>query len=331
MAHTLTSSNVSGGPKAEKGLDQASQTCFSTCDFAEAWARSFDGEYQTFAIPVRESGPPRTMYAVQNHGSYGRQFLSLAPYGLYASPGWQGQLQQSTLEGILGCLTGIQTISFVWNVRFDHEQLAGCLISSGLEFSRTPTRVLNLTSDYERTFAGYNATIRNHVRKAPRRGVSVRQTVSPESVAEYHRIYTRNAERRGGYGVIYPAKLLLELVEARSIARLLVAEHEGRLIGGGLFFRDGNSIRYWHGASDREYSHCYPSCAVLDEAIRWACESGAAFFNFGPSVGLSSLDQFKSFWGARTELNWEFVWTNPLWARVSSLKTRLTSNLCQTN
>ena len=267
------------------------------------------------------------MYAVRNPGSYGRQFLSLAPYGLYASPGWQSQLRQSTLEGILGRLTGIKTISFVWNVRFDHEQLANCLISSGLRFSRVPTRVLGLTPGYERIFAGYNATIRNHVRKAHRRGVSVRETVSPESVAEYHRIYTRHAGQRGGYGVIHPVKLLLELVEIRNIVRLLVAEHEGRVVGGGLFFRDGNSVRYWHGASDREYSHCYPSCAVLDEAIRWACESGAAFFNFGPSVGLSSLDQFKSFWGARTELNWEFAWMNPLWTRASDLKRRLMGSL----
>jgi Acetyltransferase (GNAT) domain len=330
MADIHSCSNIHSSSNAEglrQGLDQASQTCFSTSDFAEAWARSFEGEYRPFGVPVRESGPPRVMYAVQCPGSYGRQFLSLAPRGLYASPGWQGQLRQSTLEGILRCLTGVRTISFVWNVRFDHRDLADGLIASGLNFTRIPTRALSLTPDYERAFTGYNATIRNHVRKARRRGVSVRETVSPESISEYHRVHTRLARQKGRYEFIYPLKLFLELVEIRSIVHLLVAEYQGRVIGGGLFFRDGNSTLYWHGASDREYSYLYPSCAVLDEAIRWACESGSSYFNFGASEGLTTIDRFKSFWGARTELNWQFAWTNPFWAYLSKSKRRLcTSN-----
>jgi hypothetical protein len=263
------------------------------------------------------------MYAVQQFSSFGRHFLYLAPFSLSASPGWQDQLSQSTLEGILKHLMVIRTNSFAWNVRFDHEPLAAGLIALGLKFSRNPTRVLGLTSDYERVFAGYSSTIRNHVRKARQRGVVVRETTSPESVAEYHRIYTRSAQQKGGYGFIYPMKLFLEMVEIRSLARLLVAEYEGHMIGGGLFFRDGNSVRYWHGASDREYSRFYPSCAVLDEAIRWACESGARFFNFGGSVGLASLDRFKAYWGAQIDFDWEFEWTNPLWTRISDLKGRL--------
>ena len=326
--NTLGRSNVSA---LRRDLDQASQTCFSASDFVGALTRSFGEEYRPLAVPIRGSGPPRTMYGIQHPTSYGRRFLLLAPFSLYASPGWQGQLRQSTLDGILGRLTGIRTSSFIWNVRFDHKQLADGLISSGLKFSQTPTRVLDLTPGYERTFAGYNATIRNQVRRARRIGVSVRETTNRDSVSEYHRIYTRLAQQRGGYGDTYPVKLFLELVEVRSIARLLVAEYEGRVIGGGLFFQDGNSVLYWHAASDREYSRFYPSCAVLDEAIRWACESGATFFNFGGSVGLSSLDQFKSFWGARTELNCEFEWTNPFWARMSNFKARLTANLCRMN
>jgi lipid II:glycine glycyltransferase (peptidoglycan interpeptide bridge formation enzyme) len=207
-------------------------------------------------------------------------------------------------------------------VRFDHRDLAGGLIALGFNFTRIPTQVLSLTPDYELAFAGYNATIRNHVRKARRRGVSVRQTVSEESISEYYRLHTRLARQQGGYAFIYPLKLFLELVEIRSIVRLFVAEYQGRVIGGGLFFRDGNSTLYWHGASDREYSHLYPSCAVIDEAIHWACESGSLYFNLGASEGLTSLDRFKSFWGARAELNWQFEWTNPFWACLSNSKRR---------
>src|SRR5262245_31303363 len=191
-AHSLSNTlDCSNGAALRQDLDQASQTCFSTSDFVGALARSFGEEYQPLAVPIRESGPPRTMYVIQHPISYGRRLLSLAPFSLYASPGWQGQLRQSTLEGILGRLTGIRTSSFIWNVRFDHKQLAAGLMSSGLKFSHTPTRVLDLTPGYERTFAGYNATIRNQVRRARRMSVSVRETTSRDSVSEYHKIYTR--------------------------------------------------------------------------------------------------------------------------------------------
>ena len=48
-----------------------------------------------------------------------------------------------------------------------------------------------------------------------------------------------------------------------------------------------------------------------------------SFVDFGGSAGIASLEQFKSSWGARPEMNWVFEWKNPLWASLSALKSRL--------
>ena len=105
--------------------------------------------------------------------------------------------------------------------------------------------------------------------------------------------------------------------------RLLLAEFEGRVIAGGLFFRDGHSVLYWHGASDRTHSERFASRPLFDEAIRWGNDIGATSVNLGGSAGVASVERFKSMWGARVEMNRTFEWTNPLWRALSTSKAAL--------
>jgi hypothetical protein len=309
-------------------LDRESETFFSTLDFAEAWSVTSNGSCRTLPLPVKGSGPPRTMYAVEDVGYFGRQAISLGPFNLYGSPGWQGRLEQSTLQDLLRRLKTIRSDSFIWNVRFDQEPLAAGLASLGLNFQRTDTQVLDLSPGYEPVFAGFSSTTRNHIRKARRRGVLVRPTHSAEDVRKYYEIHLRLVEQKGGYSSVLPLQFLQRLIQCPGKAHFLVAEYEEQMVGGALFLRDGCSIFYLHGASDRDYSQFFPTCAIFDEAIRWACcETGAAFFNFGGSGAITSLAKFKASWGARQELNWRFQWTNPFWARLSRFKRALSAKV----
>jgi hypothetical protein len=318
---------IAQDPQPTGSSHHENTTLFSTRGFIEAWSRSFGDDDKPLPIPVKGSGAPRTMYAIKTIDVYGLRSISLGPVGFYASPGWEGQLERFTLEEILDEIKGVRTRSFVWNVRFDHGSLAAGLSSLGLASQRTPTHVLNLKRDYEAVFGGYNATIRNQVRAAARRGVRVRTTQSFDDLRAYYKIHMSQVEHKGGYLFIFPMVFLTQLVDESTTCRFFVAEYEGRIIAGGIFLRDGCSVFYLHSAYDRHYSHLFPSCAVLDEAIRWACDSGAAFFNFGGSAGIASLEKFKASWRTTAELNWVFHWQNPLWARLSSIKAILRRNL----
>lgn len=297
-------------------------TVFSSREFIAAWSSSFSDQL-SLAITVGGSGPARKMYAIQTNSRYRSRYLQLGPMGLYASPGWTGSLEGSTLKGILGSLMSLRTRGFVWNVRFDHEPLATGLSLLGLKSERVSTQVLLLNAIYDRVFADYSTTIRNHIRKAYRRGIRVREATSAGDIRAYHAVHLRLAEQKAGYRFSYPIELFFALTGIHGAARLLIAEVDEQVVAGGLFFRDGNSVMYWHGASDRAYSHLYPSCAVLDRAICWACEVGAASFNFGGSAGIDSLERFKSTWGARGELNWIFRWENPLWVGLGRVRESL--------
>ncbi len=308
------------------GCDNWTETFFSSPEFATAWSRSTNNVHRPLAIPVKGSGPPRTMYTIQSYDRYWSRVLPVTRMDFYTSPGWVGELERSTLEGILRNITTLRTRSFVWYVRFDHEPLALGLSSLGLLSERSSARVLYLQDGYERVFSGYSATIRKHVKRAHRKGVTIRQTFDPIDIHTYYHLYTRLVEQKG-WTDVFPVELSLELVKVPRLTRFVVAEFEGKIVGGGLFVRDGCSVSGIHIALDHDYSHHYPVCAVYDDAIRWACDSGAAFYNFGGSGRSASLETFKAYWGTQRVFNWRFDWKSPLWARASSLKTGLRRKL----
>jgi len=296
------------------------ETFFSSREFAEAWARSGSGH--VLGIPVRGSGSPRTIFGIQDTEHYFRRSISLGPFGGYASPGWENYLEQSTVRGVLDRLRGVRTTKIVWNVRFDHQPLAAVLESLGLEPVSIPTHVLHLQEDYDMVFAGYNATMRNHVRRSRKMGVRLRDGLEENDVRAFYRVYSNLVQQKPGFQLALPVELFINLLRTGKSARLVLAEVEEEVVAGGFFLKDGCTVLYYMGASDRDYSKYFPSCAVMDEAIRWACETGADFFNFGSSGDLEKLKQFKSFWGAQEENSWQFVWQNPFWNRISQWKAR---------
>jgi len=261
------------------------------------------------------------MYATWAPAPYQSSYVSLAPFSLYASPGWDGELERTTLERILRRLRRARTRGFTWTVRFDHTELARGLRSFEMPLEQVATHVLQLGPGYPRVASSYSATIRNQIHKAARRGVSVRVAHRETDVRAYYELHARLVGQKEWRGFRYPLTLFLELIQLKDSVRLLVAEHEGRLVSGALFFRDADCVLYWHAATDREYSHLFASRPILDEAIRWACDTGAKFVDLGGSAGIASLEQFKSSWGARPEMNWVFEWKNPLWASLSALKS----------
>lgn len=302
-----------------KGFSNISESFFSSGEFVEAWCRNVEGQYRPFVLTVRGSGPPRLMFGTSTLDRYGLQSISLGPCGFYASPGWDSDLEKRTLERIVRRLRRPNIRNFVWNVRFDHDPLAIGLGRLGLQSRRTSTHVLNLSLDYEKVFAGYNATIRNQVRRVHRLGVIVRETNRFEHLRAYYDIHMQRVQK-GGYSFIFPYAFLHELMRIGDVARFLIAETRGRIIGGGLFLRDGCSLFYLHGAYDEQYSDHFPSCGIIDKAIHWACENGLTTFNFGGSGGITSLEKFKSFWGAQLQSNWSFEWANPIWSRLAEIR-----------
>ena len=295
------------------------ETLFSRAHFLNAILRVMGNASRL--VELQSKSCRATLCGIETNHSWGRRSVALAPFGLYAHPAMCEDLRGSVGE-FLSQLKTLSTVRFEWNVRFDHELLAHELTRRGIPFVRPVTHVLVLEGDYERSFAKFNSTTRRYVRRAQMEGVVVRRTCDAPDINAYYEIHTKLASQKGNYRSLYPKEMFSELVKLHDDVMFVVAEFECRIAGGAWFFRDGKTMLYWHGAMDRDFTRSYPSYAIQAYAIRAAHEEGRSVFNFGASIGIASLEQFKAGWGAEPCPCWHFSWQNPLWGTIRSIRNR---------
>ena len=296
---------------------ESSLTLFSQARFLRAIAQAIGDSCRV--IELRSEKSRSNVFAVETISSLGRRSLALAPFGLYAHPAGSDDLD-TTVRDIIRQLKTYSTTAFQWNVRFDHAALAQALARTGLPFSRPTTHVLTLHGDYETSFAKFNSTTRNLVRRVHREGIVVRSTLHDDDVKAYYEVHTKLALEKGYSRALYPKAMFDELVKLDRDVVFVVAEIQNKIAAGAWFFRDGDTFLYWHAAMDRKYSRYFPSYAIVDYAIRMAHEEGRGAFNFGGSIGIASLEQFKAKWGAKQQCCWCFDWQNPLWQMVQKVR-----------
>jgi lipid II:glycine glycyltransferase (peptidoglycan interpeptide bridge formation enzyme) len=103
---------------------------------------------------------------------------------------------------------------------------------------------------------------------------------------------------------------LLRLLGKAEMARIFLAQYNGRLLGGILCTRWGSRVVYNYGASGNENRHLMFSHLLQWRAICWAKSAGAEIYDFrgvavrgqsDASPHLSGLDRFKRGFGAEYE------------------------------
>src|SRR5712692_5444429 len=120
---------------------------FSKREFVEICAKGFGDRYRAAEISVIGSGPDRAFYALECPEPMGLRSFALAPCSLYASPGWEGTLQLSTLRGIFDQLVGSRIRKFNWKVFFDHQELTAGLSRLRLVSRQESTHLVRLDRD----------------------------------------------------------------------------------------------------------------------------------------------------------------------------------------
>ncbi len=151
---------------------------------------------------------------------------------------------------------------------------------------------------------------RYNVRLATRKGVTIRVAQSLDDVLAWYELLQTTGER-DQFG-IHTRKYYCDawrIFAPRQQLRLLLAEHEGRLLAGifvGLFANQGI---YLYGASSNESRNLMPNYLLQWEAIRWVKQQDATHYDFWgiPATdgeqeameAMAGVYRFKSGWGGR--------------------------------
>ena len=295
-------------------------TLFSQVRFIQAVVRAEASNVETLKLSSANS--PVHLFALQRNHKFNTHSVSLAPFECYAYPiDMDGT--QNAVSALVAQLKTFRTLFFHWSVRFDHCALADQLERCGLSRQESTTQVLYLDRSYDVLFRQFSETTRNQIRRAYRDGISVSQTIDMADVASYYALYLAMIGERKSWSSVYGQSLFKELIQLRDDVIFLVAKLEGTVIAGGWFFRDGNSMIYWHGVMDYAFKKYFPQYAVVNYGIQLASKEEMETFNMGASMDIVSLEKFKSFWGTKKVPVWMFTWRNPFWSSLLRLRRRV--------
>lgn len=146
----------------------------------------------------------------------------------------------------------------------------------------------------------FHSKTRYNIRYAFRKGVTIR-TGDRQDLPAFYQVLQETAARDDFLvrDISYYERLWDELVEA-GIARVFLAEWEGKLLAGAISMKYGPTVWYVYGASSNEHRNLMPAYAVQWEMIKWAKESGCSVYDFrgvsgdlNPGNPLYGLYRFK--------------------------------------
>jgi FemAB-related protein (PEP-CTERM system-associated) len=159
------------------------------------------------------------------------------------------------------------------------------------------THLLALAGDSETQWRGFDAKLRNQIRKAQRAGFTVHW--GAEHVRDFCRVMLESMRDLGtpvrGESWFRRA---LEMLGTR--AALLVIARAGEPVGGMfLAVHRGCAMDLWASSLRRHFAHC-PNHMLYWEAIQEAIRRGLHTFDFGRSQWDTGTFRFKAQWGAST-------------------------------
>ncbi|MFY9216850.1 MAG: peptidoglycan bridge formation glycyltransferase FemA/FemB family protein [Tepidanaerobacteraceae bacterium] len=156
--------------------------------------------------------------------------------------------------------------------------------------------------------AGFHHKTRYNIRLAARRGVTVK-VGEREDLKPFYDILEETCIRDKFLirGFDYFETLWDELVE-KGLARLFMAEYEGKYIAGTLAFIFGDKAWYIYGASSNSHRNVMPIYALQWEMIKWAKENNCTMYDFrGVSGDLSSDNPLYGLYRFKKGFNGEFT------------------------
>lgn len=158
------------------------------------------------------------------------------------------------------------------------------------------THALELAADAETQWRGFDAKLRNQIRKAQRAAFRVRW--GAEHIDAFCRVMLENMRDLGTpmRAVGWYRALLAALGERAAV---LVIERAGEPVGGMfLVAHRGWAMDIWASSLRRHFAHC-PNQLLYWEALQEAIRRGLRGFDFGRSQVGTGTYRFKEQWGAR--------------------------------
>ena len=192
------------------------------------------------------------------------------------------------------------------------------------------THLLNIQKGFDFVWEKFHGSVRRAIRKSLKNGVSVRISESEKDMRSFYSIYLSLMQRFKNPPKPYS---LLAALQKSRIGRLVIAEHENRVIGGMLLLHFNKVATVWMVASMTQFLNLRPNNAIYNFTIRWACENGFYWLDFGASPpAQTGLIKFKESWNAERHTFSVYQWVRSsrryhIWRGIEPLLRRIYGRL----
>lgn len=166
------------------------------------------------------------------------------------------------------------------------------------EFVTTPdyiqppaTGLIDLGPPPDAVLASFRSSMRRNIRLAARRGLRVREATTKSDWQSFYALLTETAAR-DGFGIhTWPYfAALREILEAAGVAKLFLAEHAARPVGGLLLTHCGGTATYLFGASATHERNLRVGHGLQWHAMCWARENGCHTYDLWGMPATASTD-----------------------------------------
>lgn len=167
------------------------------------------------------------------------------------------------------------------------------------------TFLLQLDNDSELIWKGFNAKLRNQIRKSRKSGLTT-EFGGVERLPDFYKVFSWKMRDLGTpvWGYKFFESILNIFPET---ARLILVKKDERVIAGGLVLSFKDRMYVPSAASYRDVLKFCPNNALYWEVIKKGCEEGYKYFDFGRSTLDSNTYQFKKQWVPDpTPLTWQY-------------------------
>jgi FemAB-related protein (PEP-CTERM system-associated) len=155
------------------------------------------------------------------------------------------------------------------------------------------TMLLELDDNPDVIWKKFNKKVRNSTRKAIKSGLSV--TTEKKYLKDFYRLYALNMRDMGTpvHAFDFFKNILGEFPDNVHIATI---QHENKAIAGMIVLSYKETMLSGWAASDKQYLNMNPNNILYWETIKYGCENGFKYFDFGRSTEGSGTYNFKRKW-----------------------------------
>jgi len=235
---------------------------------------------------------------------------ALGGYEVMGGPLVVPDVDESVFSSLVSLLKHVMkkesALYFYWSPSFFFD-IDAFLSDQG--FSRIPsaTFVVDLRPPAEALWGKLEKRARWGVKRAQEMGVTVQEAKDWEDWDQYHNMYIyENYQKRVQPRSMRLHRAIFECLLSEEKVKLFLANHNGKVVAGGLFLVTPHEMLYYENAANPRCLSLQPNNAIQWHAISWAKEQGIRYYDLGGALAASDkrsflrgVHVFKRQWGGK--------------------------------